>query len=384
MRILLVSNYQPPHMGGIEFACESLKRWWQRHGHEVTWLSTDVPPGAAGNTADNIRLPAWNALEELWEINSPIIPPWHRPRIPPLVRLHDVVNVHSLAPGLSSLALNWAIRYRKPAVVTQHVGVIPLRWRLLTALQHRIIIRRAQTVVRHGIPITFVGEAVRRWFIEHARIPPESATMTPAGVNHDEFYPVAEEDRIPLRRKWNLPPRSFAVLFVGRFYEKKGMPILRQVAAACPEMIFTFRGSGPDDPRRWGLPNVRVIGYVTTAELRELYGIHDLLVLPSVGEGWPAVIPQAMACGLPCLISEETFQGYGRDPHMFIICTRNPEVIATHLRNAAAGNLPLLREKKALSAYARTHWDWETTALIYEDIFEQALRAPPTRRVEGP
>jgi len=373
MRILLVSNYQPPHMGGIEFACQALKRWWTHHGHQVTWLTTDLPPGGAPATPDNVRLPACNLLEDLWEINSPLVPPWWWPRVRRLILAHDVVNIHSLAPGLSSLALRFAVALRRPTVVTQHVGIIPLRWRWLTALQYRIIRRKARWVDRQGIPLTFVGEAVRRWFVQHAGIPEEHTCMTPAGINHDEFHFVTDEEKRRLRRKWDLPETSLAVLFVGRFYRKKGMDILRESAAACREIAFTFRGSGPDDPRNWGLSNVRVVGLLSTAELRELYGAHDLLVLPSVGEGWPAVIPQAMACGTPCLISEETFRGYGRDPHMFIICTRSPEVICTHLRSAAAGRLPLLQRRREIAEYSRAHWNWEATARIYEDLFRRRI-----------
>ena len=56
MRILLVSNYQPPHMGGIEFAAQSLKACWERDGHTVTWLTTDLPRGARPGAPDTKAL----------------------------------------------------------------------------------------------------------------------------------------------------------------------------------------------------------------------------------------------------------------------------------------------------------------------------------------
>ena len=373
MRILLISNYQPPHMGGIEFACDALRKCWTRLGHEVTWLTTDIPPGAVPSTDRNVRVRAWNIAEEIWEINSPLVAPWRAGLIRRLAANHDVTNIHSLAPGLSSLALRTLVRLGMPTVVTQHVGIIPLRSRLLTRLQNLMIVGRARWAVRNGILLTFVGEAVRRWFIEHAGIPEDRTWMTPAGINQSDFYLVSPEERRAARRRWHLPENRLAVLFVGRFYEKKGMPLLKEVARRCPEIVFTFRGNGPDDPRNWRLPNVSVIGYLSAQDLRLLYGAHDLLVLPSVGEGWPAVVPQAMACGLACLISEETFQGYGRDRHMFMVCQRKVEEIIRILRQAEDGKVSLLHDREALSSYAQENWNWDRTASIYLDLFRRLL-----------
>lgn len=373
MRILLVSNYQPPHMGGIEFAAGSLKRWWVEDGHQVTWLTTDLPRGARPSTPDNARVPAWNFFERWWQINSPVVLPRAFPVIRRLVDAHDVVNVHSLAPGLALAALHAALRRRKPAVATQHVGVIPLALGALSVLQEKFLCAEARRCARRGVPLTFVGRAVRDWFLEHAGLPESAVAMTPAGIDPDTYYFVTDDERRAFRRKWELPEDRLNVLFVGRFYEKKGLPLIEQAARRLPAARFTLVGGGPIDPAAWHLDNVRVLSFVSNEELRELYGSHDLFIMPSVGEGWPAVVPQAMACGLPCLISEDTFRGYGRDADRFVICTRDAQVIARHLGEAAAGKVPLLRDRRGLSDFARGQWDWQRTARIYVGLFEKLL-----------
>lgn len=386
MRILLVTNYQPPHMGGIEFAAGSLKRCWEEDGHIVTWLTTDVPRDGAPVSQGNLRLPAWNLFETLFQVNSPAVPPWHWGAVAEEVRRHDVVNVHSLAPGLSSLALRAAVKAHRPTVVTQHVGVIPFPWKPFGDLQERVICASARwAVLEHGVPLTFVGRAVRDWFVERAGLPADRVFMTPAGIDQHDFYFVTDEERAAFRRKWDLERNRLNVLFVGRFYQKKGLPLLHDVAARAPSAHFTFVGSGPLHPSRWGLPNVRVIPFASTAELRELYGSHDLFIMPSVGEGWPAVVPQAMACGLACLISEETFEGFGRDAEAFVIRPRTPEAIIRTLADIVAGRIPALNLRQSISDYARQTWDWKKTARIYIDLFEKTASLstrPP--RVELP
>ncbi|MDD5482212.1 MAG: glycosyltransferase family 4 protein [Kiritimatiellae bacterium] len=374
MRILLVTNYQPPHMGGIEYAAAALKECWLKLGHEVVWLTTDIPPGAFPRSKNNVRVPAANFPERKWQINTPLINPFCLPLINRALNACDVVNVHSLAPGLASFVMFLALRRRKPAVATQHVGVIPLANKMLDIFQKSFLCATAKWGTGKGMKLTFVGEAVRQWFLDNAGIRPEQTVMTPAGIDHNVFFFAADEERRRFRAKWRLDDKALNVLFVGRFYEKKGLPLIRQMAETSQEIRFTLVGQGPISPASWGLPNLRLIAYVSSAELRELYGAHDLFIMPSIGEGWPAVIPQAMACGLPCLISEETFLGYGKDRERFIICRRDAAALKKAVLQFAAGT-PLPDEQRfGLAKYARAQWDWERTAGIYLELFEKSLQ----------
>jgi glycosyltransferase involved in cell wall biosynthesis len=376
VRILLVSNYQPPHMGGIEFAAQSLKRCWEKDGHQVTWLTTDLPPGGRPQAPDNVRVWAWNFLENRFQINSPIVCPTSYPAIRRLVHEHDAVNVHSLAPGLSTVALHAALRARRPTVVTQHVGIIPLGSRFMSAVQEFFVCRAARWGIRRGAFVTFVGAAVREWFLRNAGISEDKTFMTPAGIDQDTYFFVPPPEREAFRKKWKIDDGSLNVLFVGRFYDKKGLPLIGEIAAALPHIRFTLVGNGPVNAQAWRLPNVRVISeFVSNSELRELYGAHDLFIMPSFGEGWPAVVPQAMACGLACLVSEECFQGYNRDAQRFLVRPRTSDAMAAVIQDASKGAVGLLKERKALSDYASATWDWQRTARIYVDLLRR-LGAP--------
>ncbi len=374
MKILLVTNYQPPHMGGIEFAARSLKTCWREGGHDVTWMTTDLPAGGAESTPDNVRIPAWNFLEERFQVNSPLLSPIVRSKVFDEVKRADVVNIHSLAPGLSNVALRAAWRARKPVVLTQHVAVIPLRSQLLSSFQRHFILAMARRVVKRGGLLTFVGRAVREWFETEASLDPARLFMTPAGIDHDTYRFVADAEREQFRAKWISQPEKLHILFVGRFYDKKGIPLIRELAVTCPHFNFTLVGSGPINPAEWNLPNIRIVGFVSNEELRELYGSHDLFLMPSYGEGWPAVVPQAMACGLPCMISEECFSGFNRDRERFMVVRRDANAIAEQLKKLAESPTAFLTDRESASGYAMREWDWRRTAEIYTDLFEQVIR----------
>jgi glycosyltransferase involved in cell wall biosynthesis len=377
VRILLATNYQPPHTGGIQYAAESLRRCWINEGHSVTWLSTDIPRGARESTPDNIRIPSWNVLEK-FQAYLPFINPLAYPQIVSLVKDHDVVSVHSVAPTLSVAALYAALTRQVPTVLTQHVGVIPLAARGFERGQQRYIAGIARWSVRRGARMTFVGKGVRDWFVERAGIPAGQTDMTPAGIDQDDFYLVPDDQRRTFRRKWNLPEGKFSVLFVARFLRSKGIHLLPHLIERCPGINFTLVGNGPrQEPFDWVYHNLRVIKKASVAELRELYGSHDLLFMPSVGEGWPAVVCQGMACGLPALVSEECFDGYREDPEYFLIRTRHPDLLTQTLLALAEGRLALPANREAIADYARAHWDWKKTARIYLDIFQQVRNPSP-------
>src|SRR4029453_13710967 len=113
-----------------------------------------------------------------------------------------------------------------------------------------------------------------------------------------------------LRAKLELAESQIVFIFVGRFVEKKGIQIVRHLAVRFPDITWLLVGWGPEDPARWHLKNVRVVGKRTSPDIAELYQAADLLVLPSVGEGFPLVVQESMSCGTPVAISTETAAAY--------------------------------------------------------------------------
>jgi glycosyltransferase involved in cell wall biosynthesis len=170
-------------------------------------------------------------------------------------------------------------------------------------------------------------------------------------------------------------------LFVGRFVEKKGLPVLRRLAERIPDVTWLFAGWGSLDPRQWNLPNVRVFSSLTWDVLKTVYHAADLLVLPSVGEGLPLVIQEAMACGTPALVSTETVRADGKAASL-IFCERvdglgSEEAVAAlwldRIRALLKNPEELGRLRARVAAFARKHWSWEEDAARYTDIIEELL-----------
>jgi glycosyltransferase involved in cell wall biosynthesis len=162
-------------------------------------------------------------------------------------------------------------------------------------------------------------------------------------------------------------------LFVGRFVEKKGLSHLRRLAQQFPEVQWVLIGWGPEDPSQWRLPNVQSLGRVDHADLPPYYRAADLLILPSVGEGFPLVVQEAMACGTPALISDDTAPGSPGIETVAIVSPLQEDALAAAVRDFLQRRCQwdLLRRRSA--EYAR-QWSWDDCASRYGDLFGRLLR----------
>src|SRR5262249_18270538 len=195
------------------------------------------------------------------------------------------------------------------------------------------------------------------------------------GVDTARFRPASADERRSLRSRLGLPADRPVLLFLGRFVEKKGLPVVRALAERFPRLHWVLAGWGPIDPASWQLPNVGVVRSPGTEERRPLYASADLLVLPSVGEGVPLSVQEAMACGTPALIGEETAAGIPRSEE---VLPRERVGEDDTVRRWAARLQALLRSLEALrpgvAAFARERWAWERTLERYAGILRRAAQ----------
>lgn len=124
----------------------------------------------------------------------------------------------------------------------------------------------------------------------------------PLWVDHSFWQP----DRT-YKKEENTSSR-LRLLFVGEWSLRKGLPFLFRALASLPRAVtLTLVGVSSNEfpiPDRVGCVKVQALGAVNKAKLRTLYSSHDLLVLPSIADSFGFVALEAMACGLPVLLTE--------------------------------------------------------------------------------
>lgn len=376
----MVSHYFETHRGGIEIVAGRLVRELVALGNDVIWAAGDADPTPAIAGAETVPVPVWNGLEQHTGLPMPIPGTRGLRRLSAAADGVDAVIVHDGIYAMSLVALMLARRRRIPVIIVQHVAAVPFQHPLLRmamALAMRCLVRPALAASDQCV---FISETVRQHFSDlRYRRPP---LVLFNGVETAIFHPADPCARAALRTKLGLVEARRAALFVGRFVAKKGLTAIEEAAKQRPDVDFLLAGRGPIDPNLWCLPNVRLLGSLPSAELADIYRAADVLILPSVGEGFPLVVQEALASGLGVITGRDTADA---DPaaaaflHAIDVDVADPVATGRKLADALAAVPPFdASEASARGGFAAGRYCWSATGKRYEELLA-SLSALPSR-----
>jgi len=185
------------------------------------------------------------------------------------------------------------------------------------------------------------------------------------------------------RRSENSTPVD--VIAAGTVNARKNYELLVECAVKLPQFSFAIYGDGPERPRlealadRMGATNVRFAGAVDRAEIRRSMGTARLLVNTSLAEGSPTVALEAMACGLPVVMTPSNDYRFLIDAGVNGIVTYgwSADELADAIRHFLEHPERLARSAKAAREAAAPH-RWEQKARIVTEAMIAAVRASKT------
>jgi glycosyltransferase involved in cell wall biosynthesis len=375
LSLLLVTHYYPNHRGGVEIVAGKLVDYLLETGnYRITWLAcnVDIPPANRDNLVC-LAMAGTNIIEEKLAIPYPL---WSLGALWTLwkaVKAADIVHLHDYLYWGNLWAFMFAKLQRKPVVITQHIGFIPYNSLFFRTLLSTLNATLGQVILRHTNATVFISEVVQNYFFGSASSVPHSY-LIPNGVDGQRFVPVDFPTRQQHRQGLGLPGDRQLCLFAGRFVEKKGLLILKELATRFQTVHWVFAGWGGLDPEDWRLPNVTVARNLTSIQLIPYYQTADLLVLPSKGEGFPLVVQEAMACGTPAAIGTETAKACSAAWSLFFMERVEGEDVVNRwqglLTTVFQEPETLEARRQDVATFAHNYWDWQKTAVHYDEIFK--------------
>jgi glycosyltransferase involved in cell wall biosynthesis len=364
-KVLIVSSYGPPHPGGLERAVARIYEEVKKRGVNVRWLLSDVP--VLPPEPDTIRVRVWNQLDTKFRLAIPLPKPSAYARLYREIAQSDLVHMHDGYYLICFAAMVMAKIQRKRTVLTVHIWNVPYKNPVIQLMQKvgfallvTPTVWLADSVVsyNHRIYRILAGLKPNPHYIANGVDPSFCAgpALSPASVR--------EQLGLPLDKK--------IVVFAGRFSLKKGIPILREIARNVPDVFFVMCGTGPEQPEKWNLPNVRNLGWVNAEKLKTVFSCADLFLLPSRGEGFPLAIQEAMSQGLPCAVFEETWNSLGDARELFLILddfATPSEAIRAYFAQPDAS-----RKSAEIAAYTKAHWTVDAMAEAYLQVYQETLK----------
>ncbi|MCH5673546.1 glycosyltransferase family 4 protein [Streptomyces gilvus] len=356
-RVLLVSHYYPPHVGGIENVVRSEAVHLARAGAEVTVLTSGAE--TATTVEDGVRVvrvAAWNGAEARAGVPFPVLSPrllgaalrWAR--WADVVHVHDCLYMTSWAAGLA------AALTRTPQVLTQHVALVEHPSALVRAVQRAVYAVAGRPLLRRARRVLVLNDRVAA-FVAERGARPATVRYLFNGVDTGTFRPArTPAERDAARERFALPLGRALVLFVGRLVPKKGYDLLLSAAdPASYDLVFAGSGSETTADR----PGVRHLGALSPDQLADLYRACDVFALPSTAEGFPLTVQEAMASGLPVVTTDDPgYAPYGLDRTRLRLLPRDAGVLREALRELADDEALRTAMGRYSHTYATTGFAW--------------------------
>ena len=224
----------------------------------------------------------------------------------------DVISGSDLAGSLVGVALK--MFFGKPLVVQLQNEFFEPHPSMGSGVK-RVILRWIAGRVCHRADAV---RCVSRSSLDNARahgIPPEKLVTIGTRADTQMFDPSRfSSQRQELRNELGVDGRRVLV-FTGSLARRKGVDVLlaalSQVVPTFPDTYLLLAGEGPERTRLLALcnqlgisGNVRFLGHTDYTKIPALLAAADLYVFPSLSEGMPRAVLEAMAMGLPVVSSQ--------------------------------------------------------------------------------
>ena len=177
--------------------------------------------------------------------------------------------------------------------------------------QSLLALERQQFQPGHYKRVLAVSEEVKRELLATYAVREDRITVIHNGVDEKRFhFSLRDKFRTLIRKQWHIPLDAPTVLFVGSGFRRKGLDRLMK-AWNSPQMKDAYLVVVGDDAQRTRYQalaaeraNGKIIFVGRRDDVESYYGAADLLALPAVQEAFGNVVLEALATGLPTVVSQ--------------------------------------------------------------------------------
>lgn len=186
------------------------------------------------------------------------------------------------------------------------------------------------------------------------------------GYNSKEFFIEKLDKKHILKKLFINAEYDKIVLFVGRVSKLKGIDVLLKAAKTYEndKVLTLIVGDGEFKEEliklkeQLDLKNVIFLGSKEHSELREIYNISDVLVLPSRKEALPLVAIEALACGTPAIVTNQSGMDQIINKDVGLVFEMDNEKMLAEEINSILNN-EIVFDKYAIADYAKENYSEE-------------------------
>ncbi|MDW5562360.1 MAG: glycosyltransferase family 4 protein [Methanomassiliicoccus sp.] len=363
MNILrVVNSLYPSAVGGTEIHAHELSRAQASLGNKVTVLTSRMGGWPATEDRDGYHIirtrPLFNPLGNA-------IQPTVFLKLVDLRSEMDIIHAHSHLSFSSGLCAAFRHVRSTPLVITDH-GLISQT--ASAKFQDLYLPTVARWIYRSADGIICYTEVEKAGLVELG-IPEEKIAVIHNGIDTGLFRPASPREE------------SEQLLWIGRYTPGKGVRYLidafAQLKKDNPRLSLLMVGKGPEKAaiaervRELGLNGSVIMNdFVPNDELPDIYRRSRAFVLPSIEEGVPRALLEAMACGVPAVCTSlpqlvDIVSGAG-----LLVPVRDSRAIAEQLSRILSDDALSARLGEVGTERVRSQYSWDDTVRRTLSYFE--------------
>lgn len=370
MKLIIVSSNYEPVVGGAERQAKTLAETACLFGVKVIILTQPQPNMPVEETINGVRI--------VRRLNTVALGPiWGVSYIYSTYKwLNNLIDkntvIHNQTAYLHSLpSVQLARSHKIPSVIRYAcAGEIGDMARLNASGWRKLLLRSIKQADRHIV----LSQQICEELIDSG-VPEETILYRPNGVDTKLFTPKYFDTEFK-------SDTVFRLLFVGRLCEQKGLSYLFKALANLEDKNWRLDiyGYGPlEDDLKQLVRSLslepKVLFHGVSNNMPWVYRNADLFVLPSLYEGMPNVVLEAMASGLPVIASDiggnrELMESWAKE---WLVTAESVSALTTVLTKALSNkeHLKILGQKAR--EMAESHYDYHQLTQLYLDDCEQLL-----------
>ena len=337
MKILAISHEFPPIGGGGANACYFLTKGFVERGHEVTLITANYQGMPEKEVMNGVQIMRVNSLRKHKEHCSFKEMLSYLFKAYPVAKKMQKENRYDICLiffGIPSGPIGYMLKkkYKLPYVIRFGGGDVPGFQERFTKV-YKLIAPAIKMIWKKADARIANSQGLKDMALKF--YDKKSFDIIPNGVDTEVFYQIEKADS-----------DEFKILFVSRLIERKGLqfiiPQLQKIQDSTEKKVkLVVVGDGPyreqleTITREYKVADmVEFVGQKNKKEIVPFYQNADLFILPSAKEGMPNVVLEAMACGLPIIMTPcEGSKELVQDNGYILLTSEMGEKIQQLLRN---------------------------------------------------
>jgi N-acetyl-alpha-D-glucosaminyl L-malate synthase BshA len=319
---ILLWRFLPRYIGGAEIATYNIAKYLAKRGHEVH-IITSSESGILNQEQQNFYIHTIKRGKVRFIRFLPFLI-----RILAVLRKIKPDIIHAQTIGMGIVGFLAKKFFKIPYIVYGRGSEVYLSWPLKNQV--------SKLVFRHADAVIALTEDMKKLL---QRFCNREVYVIPNGIELDRFSNLPKKEEV--LSKIGIDKQENVIIFVGRLCYVKGVKYLIQamniITKENRKVKLLIIGDGEERQNLENFVkelnlenNVIFLGNFHNEKIPEYMSASDIFVLPSLSEGFPVVILEAMACGLPIVATN-----VGGIPYIikerengFLVMPKNAEQIA--------------------------------------------------------